>query len=340
MKNVSAFAMYNLKIKKVIYFDFALSRIIFIGLLFICISSCTEEKLREYTAELLYQARSETGNAALWHPDRKSVFWVDTEYNLLHEYIPSIDKCNSWKFTSTVGSVVPETAKTVILALSDRIIRFNTETDEKENIAFIDVENGHLRCNDGKCSPNGKLWIGTTSYNYEKGAGSAYCVHPDGKVDQMFKGLTAANGLVWSKNHQFMFHNDVSNKVVKRYRYDIKTEDVIHNGVAINIPNGTGIPEGIIIDQQDNLWIPQRGGFGVYCYNPYTGQLVAKVNVPTPNVTSCTFGGENLDTIFITTSRKGLTKEELEKYPLSGSIFTCQIAPIGTKPFYFGRQNF
>jgi len=332
--------MYNLKTKKVIYTDFMLSRIIFTVLLFFSITSCTQNKLREYTAELFYQATSETGNAALWHPERKSVFWVDTECNLLHEYIPSIDKCNSWQFTSTVGSIVPETAKTVILALSDRIIRFNTETSEKENVAFIDVENGYLRCNDGKCSPNGSLWIGTVSYDYEKGVGSAFCVHPDGQVDQMFKGLTASNGIVWSNNHQFVFHNDMPNRVVKRYRYDLRSEDVIHNGVAINIPSGTGIPDGITIDNQDNLWIPQKGGYGVYCYNPYTGQLLAKVNVPSPNVTSCTFGGENLDTIIITTSRKGLTKEELEKYPLSGSIFACKIAPIGNNPFYFGKKNF
>jgi len=332
--------MYNQKIKKVTYINLLFSHILFAGILFISISSCSQRQLSEYNAELLYQTKAETGNAALWHPDRKSIFWVDTEQNLLHEYIPSEDKCNSWTFSNHVGCVVPESENTVIIALEDRILRFNLENNSKEKIASINVENGALRCNDGKCSPTGKLWVGTVSHNYEKGAGSAYCVHPNGKVDEMFKGLTAANGIVWSNDRQFMFHNDMPNRVVKRYRYDLKSEDVIHNGVAINIPAGTGTPDGITIDTQDNIWIPQKGGYGVYCYNAYTGQLIAKVNVPSPNVTSCAFGGDNYDILYITTSYKGLTEEELEKYPLSGSIFACKIAPIGIKPYYFGRKNF
>ena len=98
----------------------------------------------------------------------------------------------------------------------------------------------------------------------------------------------------------------------------------MYDGVAVNIPEGTGSPDGMTIDCNDNLWVAQWGGGGVYCYNPYTGDLLTKIVVPAPHVASCAFGGDKLDTLYITTARAGLSKEQLEEYPLSGSVFCCK----------------
>lgn len=202
--------------------------VLFEVIILLCGTSCTDIKLHEFGAELAFYDEAKTSNAILWHPDRKSLFWVDTDQKKLFEYIPAKDVCYSWSFDSKVGCIVPETKNTVILALENKIIRYHLNDQVEELIAPIDNENGRLRCNDGKCSPNGKLWIGTVTHDYEKGAGTAYSVHTDGNVSRMFKGLTAANGIVWSADKQFMYHNDVPSGMIKRYRYDIKTEDVIY----------------------------------------------------------------------------------------------------------------
>ncbi len=93
------------------------------------------------------------------------------------------------------------------------------------------------------------------------------------------------------------------------------------------------------IDKDDNLWVAQWGGYGVYCYNPYTGELLKKIEVPAPNVASCAFGGEKLDTLYITTARAGLSPEQLEKYPLSGSLFYCVPGTTGVRPNYFKNPD-
>lgn len=308
------------------------------GVVLFCGTSCVDRKIHEFNVEVVYHDKAEASDASLWYPERKSLFWVDMEQKKLFEYIPSENKRNSWSFNSKIGCIVPETKNTVILTLENKIIRYNLQ-DSSEVIIFpTNDENRKRRYSNGKCSPNGKLWVEIAEHDCEKETSATYCINPNGSINKIFQGSTA-DGMVWSNDKRFMYHNDSLSGLVKRYRYDIKFEEVIHNGAAVKIPKETGIPEGITIDKHDNLWIPQRGGFGVYCYNPYTGQLIAKVNIPTPNATSCTFGGENMDTLFITTSRSGLTKEELEKYPLSGSIFVCKIAPIGVKTFYFGGEN-
>ena len=89
------------------------------------------------------------------------------------------------------------------------------------------------------------------------------------------------------------------------------------------------------IDCNDNLWVAQWGGGGVYCYNPYTGDLLTKIVVPAPHVASCAFGGDKLDTLYITTARAGLSEEQLEEYPLSGSVFCCKPGAKGMPANYF-----
>lgn len=93
----------------------------------------------------------------------------------------------------------------------------------------------------------------------------------------------------------------------------------------IQIPNETGSPDGMTIDEEGMLWIAHWGGFGVYRWNPHNGQLTDKIEVPVPQVSSCAFAGENLDYLVITTARENLKEEELRKYPESGSIFFIKV---------------
>ena len=168
-----------------------------------------------------------------------------------------------------------------------------------------------------------------------KGAGTLYTVVPDGTVETKLEKVTISNGIVWSANKKYMYYNDTPTGKVARYRYDEKTGEILFDGVAVTLPPGSGAPDGMTIDSNDNLWVAQWGGFGVYCYNPYTGELLGKVEVPAPNVASCAFGGKDMDTLYITTARAGLSKEQLEEYPLSGSLFVCKPGTSGPEPYKF-----
>ena len=287
---------------------------------------------------MVYWTEARLGEGAIWHPDRQSLFWVDIEEKTLYEFLPQKRNCRSWKFDRKISTVVPESEETMVVALENSIVRLNLKSKVKEQIAPIDTRGGSLRCNDGKCSPNGWLWVGTMSHDGEKGKATLYCVRPNGRVDAMVKGVSISNGIVWSRNRKYIYYNDTPTGKIKRYRYDARSGDIIANGIAVNIPQGSGMPDGMAIDRNDNLWVAQWGGFGVYCYNAYTGELIMKVEVPAPNVTSCTFGGQNMDTLYITTAREGLTDEELAAYPLSGCIFACRPGAIGVRPNYFGQE--
>ena len=288
-------------------------------------------------AELAYQAEATTGEGSIWHPERHTLFWVDIEGQTLYEYHPDTKECSSWKFDRMVSTVVPETDSTVIIALQDEIVRVNLHDGHTTSIAPIPDENGKVRCNDGKCDPAGHLWVGTMGFGAPKGAGTLYTVSPAGTVTTKLKKVTISNGIVWSSNKKFMYYNDTPTGKIARYRYDADNGDILFDGIAVTLPGGTGVPDGMAIDSDDHLWVAQWGGYGIYCYNPYTGELLAKVEVPAPNVASCAFGGKKMDTLYITTARAGLSEEQLREYPLSGSVFCCKPGVKGIRANCFGE---
>lgn len=299
--------------------------------------SCYASTVKEITPELAYRADATTGEGSIWHPGRHSLFWVDIEGKTLYEYLPEKKDCRSWKFDRMVSTVVPESDTTVIVSLQDEIVRVNLNNGKTILVAPIPDQGGKVRCNDGKCDPKGRLWVGTMGFGGPKGAGILYCVLADGSVTTKLQQVTISNGIVWSADKKYMFYNDTPTGKIARYRYDEATGDIEFDGIAVTLPPGCGAPDGMTIDNQDNLWVAQWGGYGVYCYNPYTGKLKAKVKVPAPNVASCAFGGKELETLYITTARAGLSEDQLKQYPLSGSVFYCKPGATGTDVNFFGN---
>ncbi len=291
---------------------------------------------RVVTAELLFRAEAVTGEGSIWHPGRQSLFWVDIEGKTLYEYLPDQKKCNHWAFDRMVSTVVPETDSTVVVALQDEIVRVSLPTGAVNSIARISDHEGMHRCNDGKCDPSGRLWVGTMVLRGPKKTAGLYTVLPDGTLTLQWDSVAISNGIVWSSDRKYMYYNDTPTRRIARFRYDDQLGRIEYDGVAVHIPPGTGGPDGMSIDSEGNLWVAQWGGFGVYCYNPHTGELIAKVEVPVPHVASCAFGGENSDELYITTARAGLSEEKLARYPLSGSLFICKPGVKGVRTNYFG----
>lgn len=284
---------------------------------------CVSKHSSAANAQVAYKATATIGEGSIWHPGRQSLFWVDIVGKTLHELLPAKGNCRSWVFDRMVSTVVPETDSTVLVSLQNEIVRVNLTTGQHTPIAFIKDNNGTLRCNDGKCDTEGRFWVGTMCMQAPEGSASLYCIFPDGRVESKIDSVTISNGLVWSADKKWMYYIDTPTKKIARYCYDAPTGNIVFDGIAVSVAEGCGSPDGMTIDSEGNLWVAQWGGYGVYCYNPQTGKLLRKIEVPAPLVASCAFGGAKLDTLYITTARAGLTDEELQKYPLSGSVFTC-----------------
>ena len=288
-----------------------------------------------YEVEIAYQQNTELGEGAIWHPARKTLLWVNIEGKQLNEFDPSTGENRAWGMESRTSTVVPESDSTCVVTLQNKVIRFNLNEGTLTLIAMVDDLDGGVRCNDGKCDPQGRLWTGTMVMDGEPLSGVLYRIDRDGSQHRMVEGVTCSNGLVWSHDHKWFYYIDTPTQKVECYAYDDATGDIRFERTAVVIPREMGSPDGMTIDAEGMLWVCHWGGEGVYRWNPLTGELLGKVDVPSKNVTSCAFGGPDYMTLYITTAYDEATKEQ---YPHGGSLFVAKPEIKGVAPYYYKAQ--
>lgn len=270
------------------------------------------------------------GEGAIWHPEKEALLWVDITGGKVFMYKPDEGMLQDISLESMVGTVVPSTGEYFAVAAQETGIFGLREDGTKQQIApFPSDALPNVRFNDGKCDPAGRLWIGTMEKTAKEGAAKLYMFDNDSLYVKE-SNVTISNGIVWDSDKKLMYYIDTPTQQVVAYNYDPETGGISNKRVVVEVPKEMGSPDGMSIDTEGKLWIAHWGGSGVYRWNPETGDLMEKIDVPAPNVTSCAFGGPNLTTLYITTAREGLTEEQLEKYPLSGSLFVTETGIKGT----------
>jgi sugar lactone lactonase YvrE len=279
-------------------------------------------------SDVLYASQCILGESPLWHAERKCCFWVDIENGVLYEYNWVQQTTRDWKFNYRLTLVLQGKDDQLILALDAKIASFDLETEKVRWL--VDVETGSkIRCNDGACDTQGRLWVGTMHLEHTKEAGALYCVGADLTVQKKIDKTTISNGIVWSLDNKRLYYIDSPTQAVQSFIFEEKTGGIIFEKNIISIPNEMGSPDGMSIDEEGMLWIAHWGGFGVCRWNPGNGELLGKIEVPVPQVSSCAFVGENLDYLMITTARENMNEEELKKYPQSGDVFWVEAGVKG-----------
>lgn len=288
-------------------------------------------------ASLFIQTNCTLGEAPMWHAERKSIWWVDIKEGNFFECDIATKCINSWKIRQQISLLVQAESDSscIVMAVDDGLLKFNIGKNEFERILYLEQDIAENRTNDGACDVNGRLWLGTMHSDCKAGEGKLYCIEGSEKVQSKIEATTVSNGLCWSLQNDRMYYIDSATYKVQSYLFEKHTAQIIFDKTIIDIPRDSGMPDGMTIDADGMLWIAQWGGFCVKRWNPENGELLDLIELPVPNVTSCVFGGENLDQLFITTARAGLSPEELEKYPLSGSVFVApfKIRGVSAKKF-------
>ena len=152
----------------------------------------------------------------------------------------------------------------------------------------------------------------------KKNQGALYCYN--GRLQKKIENRSVTNGLCWSNDNHTMYYIDSFDYNIKAYDFNLTTGNISNERIVVQMKTGE-MPDGICIDEEDNLWVAIWGGGSVNRYNPFTGKLVGKVFIAAPHVTSCAFGGIYMTQLFITTAKEGLSVELLKQFLLSGSLF-------------------
>lgn len=289
----------------------------------------------EKDAELFIDARAALGEGPCWDSSSGCLYWVDILEKKVCQYSPVTEIVRSFSVRAYVGAVVPRVSGGLILALQNGIYSFDPDSGTCKEIANPEKEFPGNRFNDGKCDPTGRFWAGTMSMQNEEEAGALYSLDLDGRVRKVLSGVTCSNGIAWSPDEQVMYYIDTPTRKVAAFDFDVSTGQLGASRTVVTIPESEGYPDGMTIDSEGMIWVAQWDGYCVSRWDPKTGTRLLKVRVPTARVTSCAFGGDKLDELYITTAMVGLSDEDLQTQPNAGGIFRFKTDIRGTPSYPF-----
>ena len=270
--------------------------------------------------EQVVEKRTLVGEGSLWDADKSVLYWVDILSHEVYIYDPERGVNRTLNTCQAVGTVVPRQSGGLVVALHNGFAHIDLES-EKLTPLGSDPERGvpANRFNDGKCDPAGRLWAGTMEFGGATGAGALYCLDRDHSVSKKLKSVSISNGIVWSADGKTMYFIDSPLNTVRAYDYNVDTGAICNERVVCQ-NEGAGVFDGMAIDEVGTLWIAVYGGWAVKRYDPQSGNLLAEYEMPFSNVTSCAFGGKNMDELYITSACQQMDDATLAAQPLAGSL--------------------
>jgi sugar lactone lactonase YvrE len=268
------------------------------------------------------------GESPRWDAASGVFYWVDLMAGEVRRYSPSSGAYDVMQVGQPVGAVVTRASGGLAFAVQSGFAVAPSFGGPVSLLASVEEDMPGNRMNDGACDSSGRFYAGTMALDETSGAGSLYRLDPDGSVVRLVENVTISNGIGWSPDETLMYYADTPTGRVDAFSYARETGKIAMRRLFVSIPPGDGQPDGLTVDASGAVWVALWGGGAVHRYLP-DGTLDRVVSLPVRNVTACTFGGPDLDDLYITTARNGDGPEE-------GGLFLHRPGITGVPSHPFG----
>lgn len=278
--------------------------------------------------EIVVEAKALLGEGPAWDMKTQTLYWVDILEKRVHANEGILTQLDDF-----VGCLAPRRNGHLLLGMRSSFADLDPASGRLTTLASLE-ESPHNRMNDGKCDPAGRFVAGSMDMDEKEPSGSLYSF--DGtNIRRLLDGIRISNGLAWSPDHKTLYYIDTPTREVRAFDYDLSNGQIANPRTAVTIPDGLGWPDGMTADSTGNLWIAMWGGAQITRWDPRSGQLLDKIPLPALQTTACIFGGRDMNELYVTSARVGMSQADLNKYPLSGSLFKVTTAESGMPTFEF-----
>ena len=269
------------------------------------------------------------GEGIQWHAERNEIWWTDIAKNQLF--------CMHWPSKELTIFDTPEPV------CSFAFVKYDTQTPLRLLIAFASgiayyipsrnqvdwihpnvTDTNTARLNDGRVDRQGRFWVGSMSvvdsdYAQDQGRGKLYCLDHNENLSIHADNIHIANGTCWSPNSKFMYFADSARHAIYRYSFN-KDTGAISQRETIKYTGENTFPDGACIDSKAYLWSAHWGANKVVRYTS-DGEIDTEVHIPVSHPSCVAFGGENLNLLFVTSAKQGLSPAQLTSEPKAGNVF-------------------
>jgi sugar lactone lactonase YvrE len=250
------------------------------------------------------------GEGPVWHASEEALYWTDINRFLIHRLHAKSHSVQSWFFDEPVTALaLTESDDTLAVVLGSKVVFWKATSDAVRDTGFRLNDWPAVRLNDARADPRGSLWVGSMRNNvgpdglsFEAGGtdGVLYRLDPDGTATEWKRNIGISNTLVWNPEATAFYFADSLANAIYRYDYD-RTQGSISNERIFFESSPRGLPDGSSMDAEGYLWNCRYGGSCIIRIAP-DGSVDRVIEMPTANLTSCTFGGPDRKTLYVTSA--------------------------------------
>ena len=284
----------------------------------------------------IWEAEAVLGEGPVWLDRDRALYWVDIKSCRLYRYEPGNDTRSTWQAKEQISSLHPTASGGFVATTRNGFadVTLAGGTIVIDELGGPEATLPGNRFNDGKIDRQGRYWAGSMDDDEVEPTGSLYCMDGDRRWRRVDSGYVITNGPAFSVDGGTLYHTDTVQRRV--YAFDLADDGSVgERRVHIEIDGDAGYPDGMTVDAEDCLWVAHFGGWRLTRFSP-AGKEIGRIEMPVSNITSCVFGGELFDRLYITTASKGLSVAQLERQPLAGGLFVCTPGVRGLPGHTFG----
>jgi sugar lactone lactonase YvrE len=286
--------------------------------------------------ELLQQANALCGECPIWDWRSGLLYWIDLDRPAAYCFEPRRgEQVGNWPLDSRAGLIALSDEGRLLVATRDQGVSWlDPATGSTTPLAHPAAGRGPGIYNDGRVDRAGKLWAGWIT-EARVDPGMVFRVESGGTVSDSIDGLLASNGIGWGPDGGTIYFTDSKTCTVFAAPFDAANGTVGTRRVLLQLDRENGIPDGLTVDSRGNIWIALYLGWRILCVRP-NGSVLREIRTPVLNPTSLTFGGPDLDILYITSAVRRHSGAELARQPWAGALIQFRPGVTGQPEEIFG----
>ena len=289
------------------------------------------DKLKIGEPKIIFPKNLILGEGPIWIPDTKSLMWLDIKGKSLHTFSYITGNIKEKNLDKTTTWILPIlNSNKFLVGTEDGVEEYNYNDNKFELKLQIEEDLPNNRLNDAKIDKNGNLWFGTMDDTEKEESGSFYCLKPSYELIKIDDSYTVTNGPAITHDDKKLYH--VSSLQKKVFCYDKNNTTLSNKRIFFELDQKDGYPDGLTIDDENFIWLAVWGGAKVVRISP-DGEVDKIITFPTSQITSCVFGGSEMNILFVTSASVGKNPSEDEN---AGNLFSVETNRKGFPSPHFG----
>lgn len=238
------------------------------------------------------------GENPLWNERERRIYWEDIPTGKLFRADPA-SGAHECLFTSAamIGGFTFQDDDSLLLFQNNKIAHL--ARDGKYTVLKENIDPLMSGFNDVIADPEGRVFAGSVAT--DPANGGLYRVERDLTITRVVSGSACSNGMGFSPDLSIFYWTCSTRRKIFAYDYDRRTANLTRERTLYAAPEGEGIPDGMTVDTEGNLWSARWDGHAILKISP-RGELLSSIQFDVAKISSCVFGGPNLDELYVTSA--------------------------------------